>query len=205
MPPYDALEKMARLADRVRGHRQDRLPSLIAMTDPKRTPDPLLLARHLPQGSAIIYRHFGFPDRFDIGNLLAKICRKRGLVLLVSADPVLAETIKADGIHWPEKNFGQAVRLRARKKSDLFTISAHTPDAALRANSAGFDGILYSSIFDSKSPSAGRSHGAFAASAIAQKTSTPLFALGGVNQYTAKRLIGLGFSGIACVGAVSFG
>jgi len=205
MPPYDALEKMARLADRVRGHRRDRLPSLIAMTDPMRIPDPLILARDLPRGSAIIYRHFGTPNRFDTGEELARICRKRGLVLLVSADLVLADTIKADGIHWPEKDFNHAVLLRARRKSDLFTISAHTPDAVLRANSAGFNGIIYSSIFDSKSPSAGRPHGTFAASAIAQRVSTPLFALGGVNQYTAKRLIGLGFSGIACVGAVSFG
>jgi len=203
MPPYDALEKMARLADRIRGGRQDKLPSLLAMTDPKRTPDPLKLARQLPQASALIYRHFGSPDRFETGEALAEICQKRGLVLLVSADPDLADVIKADGIHWPENDFEKAVRLRARRKSDLFTVSAHSPGAAFKANTSSFDGILYSSVFASKSPSAGRPIGTYAAASATKHVSTPIYALGGVNQHTGRRLIGLGFSGIACVGAVN--
>ena len=38
------------------------LPALLFFTDPVRTPEPEAIAAQLPPGSAIVYRHFGFPD-----------------------------------------------------------------------------------------------------------------------------------------------
>ena len=55
------------------------IPSLYFFTDPVRTPDPLASAARLPRGSAIVYRHFGAPDRARTARKLARLCRARGL------------------------------------------------------------------------------------------------------------------------------
>ena len=60
-----------------------RLPPLIFVTDPERTPEPERIAARLPRGSAVLYRAFGAPDAIAIGRRLKAIARARGLVLLV--------------------------------------------------------------------------------------------------------------------------
>ena len=204
-PPYDAEPGMARLAAQVRGigSRPCALPPLLALTDPQRTPDPLALAASLPSGSALLYRHFGAADRFETGAELAEMARARGLVLLVSADRELADRIGAHGIHWPERLLGEACRRRVRGDRHLFTAAAHTPRGILRAGAAGIDAVLYSPVFPSLSPSAGRAKGIWPAAATAQMADIPVYALGGVDTGTVNRLRKLGFSGVACVGATA--
>ena len=77
------------------------LPRAWFLTDPKRVTHPERILAQLPVGFGVIYRHFGAKDRFAVGARLARICRRRRLVLLVSADPLLAQRIRADGLHWP--------------------------------------------------------------------------------------------------------
>ena len=48
------------------------IPSLYFMTDPARVADPLAAIRHLPAGTAVIYRHFGAPDRARMARRLAQ-------------------------------------------------------------------------------------------------------------------------------------
>lgn len=178
------------------------LPALLALTDPARTPDPEAFAAAVPGGSAVIYRHFGAPDRLETAERLAAICRARGNWLLVSGDLDLARRAGADGVHWPERQIAEAAACRARGNTGIFTAAAHSWRALTRAGNAGVDAALLSTVFPSQSPSAGRPLGVWAAAAMAQATDLPVYALGGVNQRTAKRLTGLGFSGIACVGAI---
>jgi thiamine-phosphate pyrophosphorylase len=77
-------------------------PSLFFVTDPERTPDPVEVAKRLPRGAAVIYRHFGAEDRARVARRLAAATRSRGLILLIAADPDLARKVGADGVHWPE-------------------------------------------------------------------------------------------------------
>ncbi len=79
------------------------IPALFFLTDPARTPDPLRIAARLPRASAVVYRHFGAPDRVRTARRLAELCQRRGLVLLIAADPALAERVGAAGVHWPER------------------------------------------------------------------------------------------------------
>lgn len=201
--PYDAQAGLARLASRVRGRIQLDLPALLALTDPVRTADPLCFARALAPGTGLIYRHFGAPGRLETGFRLAQIAREGGLCLLVSADPELADRIGAAGIHWPEEFIHQAWARRMRGDRRLFTASAHGPAAVFRAERAGVDAVLHSTVFASGSASAGRPHGAFAAAALARASRIPLYPLGGVNARTGPRLVGLGFAGFCCVGALT--
>ncbi|WP_417485272.1 thiamine phosphate synthase [Maricaulis salignorans] len=201
--PYDAQAGLARLAQRVRGSLRTELPALFALTDPVRTPDPLAFASQLAPGSGLVYRHFGAPERFHIGLALAELAHAHGLYLFVSNDLALADAIGAHGVHWPERDLAQAWARRLRGDRRPFTASVHSPAAGLRAARAGIDGVFHSTVFASQSATARRPHGIHAAAALARHVDTAVYPLGGVNADTGRRLIGLGFAGFCCVGALS--
>lgn len=174
------------------------LPGLFYLTDPKRTPDPCRTAQHLPQGAGIIYRHFGAKDRFETAADLSRIAVRRGLVLLIAADPQLALKVRAHGVHWPE-----ARRSEARHWTDAFavqTVSAHTPAALRQAAGFGFDAAVLSTVFPSNSDSAGRAMGALRFRRLAQSTTISVYALGGVDAQTGPQIASYG--GLACVDGI---
>lgn len=173
------------------------IPSLYFFTDPVRTPDPVAVARSLPRGTAVVYRHFGAEDRAHVARRLAALCRSRALVLLIGADAELAEATDADGVHWPERLMPSARGGAFR----IVTAAAHDAKAITRANAAGLDACVLSPIFPSASASAHRELGLFSASQMARASATPVIALGGVTAANATRLSGRGFAGVAAVDA----
>ncbi|HYD89553.1 MAG TPA: thiamine phosphate synthase [Vitreimonas sp.] len=170
------------------------IPALFFFTDPKRTPDPCAIARRLPRATAIVYRHFGAAERAQTAGKLASIARARGLLLLIAADPELAQRVGADGVHWPE-------RLTAARVGRLMTVSAHGAEGLARAEAAGADACVLAPIFPTRSASGRPPLGLFRASQLARAARTPVIALGGVNADTARRLGGRGFAGLAAVDA----
>src|SRR5262245_21883770 len=102
----------ARLAKPASARNGRALPRAFFLTDQDRTKNLLAILPRLPRGWGVIYRHFGAPNRFVVGRELARACRQRGLFLLVSADPCLAQRIRADGVHWPEARL-RGVRQRS--------------------------------------------------------------------------------------------
>lgn len=154
------------------------------MTDPKRTPNPERIVEKLPPGSGVIYRHYGATDRFDVGARLAAICRRRRLTLLVSADPKLAQRIRADGVHWPE---AMLRGMRLRHPHWVETTSAHSPRAIAMAQQSGMDAAILSAVFASASPSAGAPMGPLRFRMIARTSRLPVYALGGVTHRNATR------------------
>ena len=160
------------------------LPRAWFLTDPKRTKHPEHVAARLPRGFGVIFRHFGAKDRFEAGLKLATICRRRQLVLLVSADPDLARAIHADGVHWPE---ARLKAVRPRKARWIETTSAHSRAAIARAARLGVDAIILSTVFESGSVSAGKPMGAMRFRQIARDASLPVYALGGITPGNAAR------------------
>lgn len=173
------------------------LPALYFFTDPARTPDPEAIAARLPRGSAVVYRHFGAPERARRARRLARLCRARGLFLLIAADPELAARVGADGVHWPES------RLQSGRCARLVTASAHSSLGAARAAAAGVDAIVLGPVFPTRSSAGRRVLGPFRASQIARAAGVPVVALGGINAQTGAHLIGRGFAGIAAVDALA--
>jgi thiamine-phosphate pyrophosphorylase len=174
------------------------IPSLYFFTDPERTPDPVAIARRLPRGTAVVYRHFGASDRARVAREFAAVCRSRGLQLLIGADAELARRCGADGVHWPE-------RLMPRQRSDfpIETAAAHSARAVSNAAAARLDACILSPVFETESSSANPPIGLFRASHIARASAIPVIALGGIDVDTARRLAGRGFAGIAAVGALA--
>jgi len=171
------------------------LPALLAFTDPARTPDVLALARSLPPGAALVYRAFGAPDALATARSLRTITRARGAKLLIGADADLAVRVGADGVHLPERLAHQADALKRAHPGWIVTAAAHGP----RATRARADALVVSAIFPSRSPSAGPPLGPVRLAILARGAAVPVYALGGINNKTARRLLPTGVIGIAAV------
>ena len=173
------------------------------MSDPQRIPDLEAVARRLPRGSAIVLRAFGARDAVAQGRRLAAIARRRGLVLLAGADPALAWSIGAQGVHLPERLAHRAGPLKRARPDWLVTAAAHSAPACRRAFAAGADAVMLSPVFESRSPSAGNPLGPVRFAAVVRRAGAPVYALGGVDTRTARRIAQSGAVGLAAVEALA--
>lgn len=155
------------------------LPPAFFLTDPERTPHPEEVVGRLPAGWGVIYRHFGAENREAVARQLLKLCRKRKLLLLIGADAELAAKIGADGVHWPGRMAGAARRWRGRFK--IQTMSGHFGDNPGQFRTVPVNAVLYSTVFASRSASAGAAMGALRFRQIARSLPCPVYALGGIN------------------------
>jgi len=171
------------------------LPRLWFFTDPERTPHPWRVAEWLPEGVAVVYRHFGHGDRRRVAHRLQHICARRGLRLLIGADPALAAAIGADGVHLPERMAALAHDLKRARPDWIISVASHSAAATRRVK--GADTIILSPIYPSRSPSAGPPLGRSAAAAILLGAPAPVIALGGVTLARMPELARAGFAGAA--------
>jgi len=179
------------------GARPSRLSPLIAMSDPKRTPDIIGWAKALPKHCAVIYRY----DTFDecVARELRKLTAANSQQLLIRSQ---SRYEFSDGQHF-KRDTDLALISEAKQKSPgaLLTLAA----LKCRSYSAplpDIDGLLVSAIFPSRSPSAGTPIGVETLKQQTKETNAPVFALGGINTKTAPALFGTDIAGIAAVGAL---
>ncbi|TAJ71253.1 MAG: thiamine monophosphate synthase [Phenylobacterium sp.] len=172
------------------------LPALLFFTDPRRTPDAEAVAARLAMGNAIVYRHFGAADAEARALRLRAIARARGLKLLIGQDVALARRVGADGVHLPERLAHHAVGLKRAHPGWIVTSAAHS---LAGARASGADAVVISVAFPSKSGSAGPALGAVRLAALVRAAGRPAYALGGVNEKTARRLKDAGLVGLAAV------
>ncbi len=191
---------------RNRANRQpSALPALILMTDDDRLADPVASIRALPRGSAVILRHYRLADREPLARKLARLCRSRGILLLIAGDARLASAVGADGLHMPE---GLA-RLRGRhgwalrRKGWILTVSAHSPSSLFMAARSGADAALLAPVFTTASHPATPALGALRFAAWARLSPVPVYALGGITRANAHRLKHSGAVGIAAIGGLA--
>ena len=174
------------------------MPALLFFTDPQRTPDPAAAAMGLPRGAGIVYRHFGAPDAEAQARRLLEVARERELKLLIGRDVALAARIGAHGVHLPERLAHSAGRAKGAHPGWIVTSAAHSL-AAARASRA--DAVVLSVAFPSASASAAgvRALGPVRLAARVRAVGKPSYALGGVNNETARRLLDAGLVGFAAV------
>jgi thiamine-phosphate pyrophosphorylase len=178
------------------------LPRLVFFTDPARVPDPTAVVARLPRGSAVVYRAFGAVDAVTEGRRLARLARRRGLVLLAGADVGLAARIGAEGVHLPERAATKARGVARLRPGWIVTCAAHSAPAIVKARRSGAAAVFVSPVFPSASPSAGRPLGTLRFAALVRGAGLPVYALGGVNADTARRLTRSGAAGLAAVQAL---
>jgi thiamine-phosphate pyrophosphorylase len=196
-----SLWRMARRLERRPGGRKG-LPPLWLFTDPARVKDPVAAAARLPRGAGVVYRAFGRTDAVEVGEALARVCRQRGLILLVGADPGLAARLGADGVHWPQRLARRRGLNHRLAKRFHITAAAHDLPAVLAARRAGAEALFLSPVFASRSASAGRPLGPMRLAAWARQAGLPVYALGGITVTRGRRLRLAGVDGMAAVGAL---
>ena len=194
-PGFGKLRRAARIAG---AHLPPDLPPVLVFTDPFRSSHPIELAQAIPQGWALIHRHFGARDRIEIAESLAKLAIQRGFHLLIGNDPALASQVGASGVHWPERQIEEARRMARRFR--LNTMSAHHPSDLFGSTEPGIQARVLSTVLPSVSPSAGPAMGAMRFRKICQRATCPVYGLGGITAETALQISG--FAGIAGVGRI---
>ncbi len=180
--------------------RPSRLSPFIYMTDPDRGLEPEKAAETLPEGAAIIYRHFGANNRNEISGALRQITFNRGLQFLIGDDPELAVSSGADGVHFRRDAKLQAPILWRRRCPDwLISMAGLKHTQSYSGDLSCLDGLIVSPVFPSDSVSAGDPLGTNAFSNVCQTLPVPVFALGGINEQTVPELLGSGAAGLAGV------
>ncbi len=171
--------------------------SLAFLTDAKRARHPLLIARVLPKGAAIILRDYARPDRAAFAAQLKSVCAQRGVKLIIGADVELADRIGADGVHMP-KWFTPSGPI---PQNFIVTASCHDARGLARASAIGAHLALLSPVFSTASHPGKAGLGVERFRAIAAAASLPVLALGGVDEINAVQLAGPNVAGIAAIGA----
>jgi len=183
-----------------RAAQQSRLSPLVFMTDPQRVKDLPHTAARLPKGCAIIYRHFGDPKRHITAALLRRITYEQEQQLLIGGGDIdLARHVKADGVHFKRDPLLSGPIKMRRLYQDMIITMAGLKKGSYRAPLSCLDGLFISSIFTSQSPSAGRPIGTDRLKHICETLNVPIFALGGITQNTAAKLLGSGAYGLAAI------
>jgi len=127
--------------------------------------------------------------------------------LLVAGDWRLAAAVGADGVHLPEAMVRRGAPAWGgggpRRPGFLVTAAAHSPAALWRAARAGADAALLSPVFATASHPGGAVIGLPRFAAWCRGAPLPVYALGGIDRGTVRRLKDAGAAGAAAIGALA--
>lgn len=170
------------------------LPERLMLTDLARVPDPLACLDRLGPGGGVVLRDQDAPERRRWAERLRVATQRRGQLLFVANDPVMAEAVDADGLHLAERQVGRV------SPWGLTSAACHSLQAIRRAERCGADMLLLSPVFPTASHPGAPSLGLHRARALSLATALPTYALGGVTHGSARQL-GASFTGWAAIGA----
>ena len=179
---------------------------MLLFTDPRRTPDPAASAERLPRGAGVVYRAFGAADAIETGRALARVCRRRGLVLFVGADPNLAIRLGADGLHLPRTSgFPPWLRPNASRPLSGDRLSPQSRRRASSTRRRRRCSCGLASALLQPEPVCGAAAGSMPALAyrFVRQADVTVYALGGVNTRTVAGLRMTGVTGFAAIEALS--
>jgi thiamine monophosphate synthase len=180
--------------------RQSRFPhapfSLAFLTDRRRVADPELILRALPAGVAVIYRDYDDARRAAAGARLRSIARSRGLKFIVAGDAALARALNADGLHLPSRSLR-----RPPAWAGFLTASCHSAPELRQAAAAGVGLVFLSPAFATQSHPGTEHLGPARFRRLAEQSSAPVLALGGVEAANARLRAGPPVAGLAAIGA----
>ena len=165
------------------------------MSDPGRLADPAPLLRGLPRGAAVLLR--GAPP--EVAARVARLCRRRGLVPLVSGEGRLALRIGA-GLHVPDRAPTRGLLpFLLNRRGALLSAAVHGRAGLARARRLGADAVLVSPVFPTASHPGAPALGPLRWAALARAAGRPAVALGGMSARAMRRLprgLAAGWAGI---------
>ncbi|MEP2828483.1 thiamine phosphate synthase [Parvibaculum sp.] len=194
-------DHMARAARYLNAHPSS--ISLVAITDPKRLPNPAVALLALPRQSALIWRTYGKKPDYPTVRALASKLRARDGILLIAGMPDFARRLGVDGVHLPEYSLARHRHGTFRRDvpAVIVTAACHSERAIVAAARADVDAVLISPVLPSESHPGGKPLGIprFARLVrVANGLGLPAYALGGISTPPhVARLRGTSVKGIA--------
>lgn len=190
--------KLAAAAEALKRQSAARAPfSLAFLTDRRRIAHPLVIARVLPPGAAVVLRDYDMPRRAGLAARLKSVCEARALKLIIGADLALAEKVGADGVHYPRWFSSD----RRPPETMIVTAAAHNAAELHHAAELGANLAFLSPVFETRSHPDGQALGAGAFLSLAKAAALPVLALGGVDEVNAPLLAHPNICGIGAIGA----
>jgi thiamine monophosphate synthase len=198
-------------------------PSTLLFTDRKRLPNLLEIIKNLPKNSTIIFREYDLSEKQreeflqEIRQVVNTKLPSRRPKILVGKNWRLAKKIRADGVHFSDRDLSNAPRkltnfLRRRFcQNFLISYATHSAKSALQASFSNLDLIVISPVFKTDSHFGTRALGLKSLAKISSKISATkikndlpskkFYALGGVNEKNLRSVRKLNIGGF---GAINF-
>lgn len=159
---------------------------------------------NLPKDTGIILRHYSLPQQQR--KYLGEIIKKTGRMLIVASDLPLARCLNADGIHlpqWQAQSLANAnARLSHLPAHWIMSTAVHGSGAGHAANRLNADLIFVSPVYPTRSHPDTPNLGVLKLAQVVSQAHQPVYALGGMNEQSFKRLR---HTGIAGYGGIQFG
>jgi thiamine-phosphate pyrophosphorylase len=157
------------------------LPRIWLMTDTRFGDDLLAAIQRLPVRSGVIFRHYEIEKatRRVLFDQAARVCRRRGHIILLAGNEVDARRWHADGFHQ-----------RSSSKSGLIhSMAVHDRRELTLAKRYRADLVFISTLFATNSHPGQRPLGRFAFNRLARQAGAmKVIALGGVTRQLARSL-----------------
>jgi len=142
-------------------------------------------------------------EMFQIAKQLRQITKKEGAALIINDEIDLAMAVKADGVHLGQDDFPVEMARRLLGKTALIGLSTHNLPQVLKAASEPLNYIGFGPIFETRTKQDHDSTvGISALSAIREKFSGLIYAIGGIQLSHIHAIIAAGASGVAVASAL---
>ena len=163
-----------------------RLPRLWFLSAEERGIDSRDIVPTLPRGTGVIYRDYRNPERRLRTCELARICRRKGLMLLAGTSRPCSTPPPTAGVHVPSWSRHPP---RAR---GLVTLSVHRGSDLRRARASRAHLFIVAPVFRTEAHPEAVPLGPLRLGLLARRLPGPVAALGGITTVSARRLTGLG-------------
>jgi thiamine-phosphate pyrophosphorylase len=158
------------------GHVQ--IPRIWMMTDPRLGENLAAAVQRLPAGSGVIFRHYDLvpTKRMALFRQIARVCRRRGHIILLAGSGIDARSWHADGVHGMGRLSG----------GGLLSVPVHNIREIAQARRKDADIMLLSPIFATRTHPGQRHLGALQFQRLAALSgNAKLIALGGMTRQKA--------------------
>ncbi|MDT9599569.1 thiamine phosphate synthase [Sphingosinicella rhizophila] len=155
--------------------RRQPLPRLWMFTDERQSQMLWSALERLPRGSGVVFRHYslGQQERRLLFRKVKRLCRRRGLLLLLAGDIGLGRAWRADGVYGRGADRHPTPLLRGKSVHDLAELKT--------AERARADVLFISPVFPTRSHPGRPTLGRRGFAALARRTRLPAIALGGMD------------------------
>jgi len=176
--------------------RKDLLPRLWLMTD-ERGGDPVAIARVLPKGSGIVFRHHATRGaaRRRLFDEVRRVARARRLVLFLAGPPMQALAWRADGAHHRSLLVSKGLR----------SVAVHNCRERVLAQRVGANLIFVSPVFATVSHPGKTPLGAIRLGMLIGAQRRQAIVVGGLNAGSFKRLNRMKVFGWAAIDTFKLG